>query len=147
MTWPHHWTRENRLIWLSSTSARHSIVSHTPDWRPSWTTMALEETPWSGLAHFWMAEQRKVLANGCICSKCPVPQGSALWPTLFLLFINSIIQKLNSKTPEYGSLQMIASFTDNIHYWHSCSLTGSRLIMWSHPWQMSFNSVMLRELY
>ena len=97
-----------------------------------------------GWIETWLSgRQQRVLLNG---SKSEwqdvlsgVPQGSVLGPLLFLIFINKIENKINSKVLKFADdikmFRMIRS--ENDHDIFQSDL--NKLVEWSEAWQMKFN--------
>ena len=97
-----------------------------------------------GWIEAWLkGRQQRVLLNGTKSEwknvRSGVPQGSVLGPLLFLLFINSIENGVDSKVLKFADDLKVLRVIEEKHDQDIFQSDLDKLVDWSETWQMKFN--------
>ena len=92
----------------------------------------------------WLTErQQRVILNGKKSAWATVlsgvPQGSVLGPLLFLIFINTIENNIDSKVLKFADDMKVFRVIGGNHDEDTLQIDLDRLVEWSRKWQMNFN--------
>ena len=92
----------------------------------------------------WLSgRQQRVLLNGTKSGwndvLSGVPQGSVLGPLLFLIFINSIEDDVNSTVLKFADDLKVFRIIEGKHDQEVLQADLDKLVEWSETWQMKFN--------
>ena len=84
-----------------------------------------------------------VSVNGCHSSSAQVtsgvPQGSVLGPTLFLIYINDIMERVSSPMRLFADDSAVYREISSVEDHHALQKDLDALTLWSEEWQMDFN--------
>ena len=121
-------------VWQNGLLAKMQRIG-VPQYLVHWTRAFLSQRrSWIHVGH---------AAVECI-PECGLPQGSPLSPTLFLIYINDLLQALTNTGVSYQA------FADDIMIWHrgnfrngdtapEISLALKTVDQWAEKWRMTFN--------
>ena len=98
----------------------------------------------STLTDFLKLRKQRVVLNGQLSSwsniETGVPQGSALGPLLFLIYINNLLDGLTTNARLFADDVSLFSVVDNINL-SATNLNSdlSKINAWANQWKMTFN--------
>lgn len=92
----------------------------------------------------WLSgRQQRVILNGTKSGwkevNSGVPQGSVLGPLLFIIFVNTIDDHVDSKVLKFADDIKIARVIERDHDLEIFQSDLNRLVKWAEDWQMKFN--------
>jgi len=106
---------------------------------------------WVWLKEWLKGRKQRVCINGCRSDwrdvTSGVPQGSALGPVLFLIFINDLEATLVNSVLKFADDTKLFGKVDNDIDRRSIQNDLYRLIDWSEKWQMPFNTTKCKVMY
>ena len=105
----------------------HGINTSILDWIENWLSGRQQRVLLNGTKSRWS----EVLSG--------VPQGSVLGPFLFLIFINSIENNVNSTVLKFADDLKVFRIIDGKHDQEVLQADLDKLVEWSDTWQMKFN--------